>query len=260
MRNGLARRIVSLVALSVALEAQPLPGTSPESPANRLTPAERAAGWRLLFDGTNTSGWRGFKKPAFPDKGWIIEEGCLKHERRGGGGNIITDRTFNDFEFSFEWRLSPRANSGVKYFITERRAGPIGHEYQIIDDKAHGFARPGRKQQTAGFYDVLAPTAWQEPRPPGQFNHSRIVVQGSNVQHWLNGLKTLEYELGSPQVLEAVAASKFKEIEGFGVQLEGHLLLQDHGGEVWFRNLKLRELPAQGPVSPVTTSRGSAAQ
>lgn len=260
MRDRLAGRIVSLVALFVALETQPLAGISPEPTASQLTPAERAAGWRLLFDGVSTSGWRGFKKPAFPDTGWVIEDGCLKHERRRRGGDLITDRTFNDFEFSFEWRLGPGSNSGLKYFITERRPGAIGHEYQIIDDKAYGFAQPGNKQQTAGFYDILAPTAWQEPRPPGQFNHSRIVVQGSNVQHWLNGLKTLEYELGSPQVLEAVAASKFKNIEGFGTKLEGHLLLQDHGGEVWFRNLKLRELPAPGPASPDTTSRGSAAR
>jgi len=238
------RRIQSLgfIVLFLALLGDALPGRGAEAPANQLTPEERAAGWRLLFDGRSTTGWRGFKKPAFPEKGWVVEDGCLKHLRRGGGGDIITDASFDDFEVSFEWRLAPKANSGLKYFITEARSAAIGHEYQLIDDVGLGYAKPGSKHQTASFYDVLAPTAWKEPHPPGQFNHSRIVVQGGHVEHWLNGLKTLEYELGSNHVRDAVAASKFKEVAGFGAKLKGHLLLQDHGGEIWFRNLKLREL------------------
>jgi len=225
----------------------PFAALTEETPVNQLTPAERAAGWQLLFDGTTTSGWRGFKQKEFPRRGWVVEDGCLKHIQRGGGGDLITDASFQDFELSFEWRLGPRANSGLKYFITEERAGAIGHEYQLIDDAALGYAKPGSKHQTASFYDVLAPTAWQQPRPPGQFNHSRIVVEGRRVEHWLNGLKTLEYELGSDRVMQAVTASKFKDVAGFGTKIEGHLLLQDHGGEIWFRNLKLRGLRGRGP-------------
>lgn len=244
MSSRRARSTVGLLALSLVLRSLLPTGFSAEAPANQLTPAERAAGWRLLFDGQSTAGWRGFKKATFPAKGWVVEDGCLKHLARGGGGDIITDASFDDFEFSFEWRLAPKANGGLKYFITEERSGAIGHEYQLIDDVGLGYAKPGSKHQTASFYDVLAPTAWKEPHPPGQFNHSRIMVRGRHVEHWLNGFKTLEYELGSDQLREAVAASKFKEVAGFGSKLKGHLLLQDHGGEIWFRNLKLRELPA----------------
>ena len=132
------------------------------------------------------------------------------------------------------------ANSGLKYFITEERAGAIGHEYQLIDDAALGYAKPGSKHQTASFYDVLAPLlAATAPAWPVQSLPHR--GRRPARQHWLNGLKTLEYELGSERVMQAVAASKFKDVAGFGTKIEGHLL-QDHGGEIWFRNLKLRGL------------------
>lgn len=216
-----------------------------DAAANPLTAADQQAGWRLLFDGSNTRGWRGYQKSAFPNQGWTVEEGCIKHQQRGGGGDIITEAVYGDFELAFEWRLGAKANSGVKYFITEKGPSAIGHEYQIIDDVGLGYAKPGDKHQTASFYDVLAPTAWKAPNPPGQWNQSRILVQGQHVEHWLNGLKTLEYELGSDAVRAAVAQSKFKTVEGFGTKVKGHLLLQDHGGEAWFRNVKLRELPAQ---------------
>ena len=209
---------------------------------NQLSALEQQDGWRLLFDGVSTQGWRGYKQSAFPDRGWTIEGGCLKHVARGGGGDIVTEAEFGDFELSFEWRLGARANSGVKYFVTEERASAIGHEYQLIDDVGLGYAKPGDKHQTASFYDVLAPTAWKEPNPPGQFNQSRIRVAGQHVEHWLNGMKTLEYELDSTAVRAAVAASKFKDVRGFGTKMRGRLLLQDHGGEIWFRNLKVRDL------------------
>lgn len=242
MAHRFRHRLLTLLAVA-ATAGLFLVADAAEPPANQLSDAEQQAGWRLLFDGASTRGWRWYKQAAFPAKGWAIEDGCLKHLARGGGGDVITDAEFDDFEFAFEWRIAPKANSGVKYFIIEERDSAIGHEFQVIDDVGLGYAKPGDKHQTASFYDVLAPTAWKEPLPPGQFNQSRIVVQGNHVEHWLNGLKTIEYELGSDAVRAAVAASKFKAVKGFGTKLKGHLLLQDHGGEVWFRNLKVREAP-----------------
>lgn len=217
-------------------------GQPADSGHNTLTEADRAAGWQLLFDGRTTTGWRGFKQRTFPKQGWVVEDGCLKHQRGGGGGDIVTEAQFEGFEFEFEWKVSPRSNSGVKYFVIEGRAQALGHEYQVIDDAAQGYALAGDKHRTASFYDVLPLTVPVEPKPIGQFNRSRIVVRGQAVEHWLNGVKVLGYELSSPAVQAAVARSKFKDVAGFGTRVRGHLLLQDHGGEVWFRNLRIREL------------------
>jgi hypothetical protein len=229
-------RLVSLIALTLVTGGPSALG----APSNQLTEAEKNAGWRLLFDGQHSTGWRNFKRPSFPAKGWVIEDGCLCCLPRGGGGDLITDEQFGDFELAFEWKVTPGANSGVKYFITEQRSGAIGHEYQILDDTTNEDAKVGRHHQTASFYDVLPPIPGTRCRPLGEFNQSRILVRGNHVEHWLNGLKVLEYELGSDIVKAAVAKSKFKDVAGFGTKLRGHLLLQDHGGGVWFRDLKVR--------------------
>jgi len=203
---------------------------------NELTPAETAAGWRLLFDGKTTAGWRNFKKPTFPAKGWVVEDGWLKHVARAGGGDIITIDQFSEFELTWEWRIPARANSGLKYFILEERGTAIGHEYQIIDDSV--FKAP--KGQTASFYDVLPPRPHAPLKLAPESNQSRILVQGNHVEHWLNGEKVLEYELGSDAVKAAVAKSKFRSVTGFGERTKGHILLTDHGDEASFRNLKIR--------------------
>ncbi len=211
---------------------------------NQLTPEEKAAGWRLLFDGATTQGWRSFKKPSFPAHGWVAEEGWL-HCLGKGGGDIITDAEFDDFELTWEWKQAPAGNSGVKYFITETRDAAIGHEYQMIDDEREPDAKLAKgKHVTASFYDVLAPSGGAT-RPPGEINQSRILVRGNHVEHWLNGTKVLQYECGSEAVRAAVAESKFKNVPGFGNKIRGHLLLQDHHSEVWFRNLKVREPAAR---------------
>ncbi len=205
---------------------------------NELTSAEKAEGWRLLFDGKTTAGWRSFKKETFPDRGWIVETGCLKKVANVRGGDIITKEAFDDFDLRWEWRMPPKANNGVKYFITEERPTAIGHEYQLIDDSLE----TKDKFKTASFYHVLPPRAGTRPRPAGEWNESRIVVKGNHVEHWLNGEKVLEYDLGSPEVKAAVAESKFKDVKGFGEKLKGHILLTDHGDEACFRNIKIREL------------------
>ena len=205
---------------------------------NQLSATEKAAGWRLLFDGKTTSGWRSFKKDTFPAKGWVVEDGILKKVANVRGGDIITTDQFNDFDFQWDWRIAPKANNGIKYFITEERAQAVGHEYQMLDDSVIDI----KKEKTASFYDVLPPSDDAPVKPPGEWNHSRVLVQGNHVEHWLNGAKVLEYECGSEQVKAAVAKSKFRSVKGFGEKIKGHILLTDHRDEAWFRNLKIREL------------------
>jgi hypothetical protein len=234
-------RYIMVHAWMVALA---LVGATPLSaaPANQLNAKEKAAGWKLLFDGKTTQGWHTFKKQTFPDKGWVVEDGWL-HCLGKGGGEIISGAEFNDFELQWDWKLARAGNSGVKYFVLDSRNEALGHEYQMLDDeRAPGVDKGNRKQLTASFYAVLAPTIPPPVKPPGEINSSRIIVKGDHVEHWLNGVKVLDYECGSGEVKTAVAASKFKKTAGFGDKVKGHLLLQDHNSEVWFRNLRIREL------------------
>ena len=206
---------------------------------NQLSPQEKQEGWRLLFDGKTTEGWRGFKQNSFPEKGWSVQDGVLHLEPGSRAGNIITEDKFSDFDLRWEWKIPRGANNGLKYFILEERGSAIGHEYQMIDDE--GVKNP--LQRTATFYDVLPVTASNKPlRKPGEWNASRVVVKGNQVEHWLNGVKVLEYELGSKRVMDAVAASKFKDVKGFGEKQRGHILLTYHNDEVSYRNIKILEL------------------
>ena len=232
---------VVLLAASTVLLAQASQATAPA-----LSAAERAEGWRLLFDGATTKGWRGFKKPAFPVRGWAIESGTIKHLASGGApspdsGDIITTDVFDDFDLRFEWRVVPGANSGVKYFVTEDREGPIAHEYQVIDDERHPDAKIGVERQTAAFYDVLEPKD-RKLKPAGEWNTGRIVATGPTVEHWLNGGRVLSFELDSPALRAAIADSKFKGVERFGKMHKGHILIQDHGDQVWYRAVRIRSL------------------
>jgi hypothetical protein len=224
-----------LVALVVVLAGAMLAAQSPRE--------------RLLFDGKTTTGWRGFKKPAFPEHGWVVENGWLKHLAASGqdsGGDIITLDTFDNFDLQFEWIIAPGGNSGVKYLVTEDRSGPIAHEYQVIDDARHPDAKIGPHRATASLYDVIAAPADKPLKPAGEINSGRIVVDGKHVEHWLNGVKVIDYELESPALMAAKAKSKFKDEPGWGTKFAGHILLQDHGDAVAFRNLRLKELPAAG--------------
>jgi Domain of Unknown Function (DUF1080) len=200
-----------------------LAATAVAADLNTLTDAEKQAGWRLLFDGKSLAGWRTYKEGGKIGAGWVVE-----------------DSGSADWELSWEWRIAKNGNNGIKYFITEARKGTLGHEYQMLDDDGHPDGKIGPHRQTAAYYDVLPPAPDKPTKPVGEWNASRVVVKGSTVQHWLNGAKVLEYELGSAALKEAVAKSKFKKIEDFGTKVTGHILLTDHNDECWFRNVKLR--------------------
>ncbi len=216
---------------------------------NALTAEEQAAGWQLLFDGQSLKGWRTYGKPGTGadaiGSGWKIENGMLKKLAGVKGGDIITEKKYTDFEFTWEWRLEKDANNGIKYMVTEARPQAPGYEYQMLDDNSGKWKKLHAKALTASFYEVLPPAADKPLKPAGEWNSSRLVVQGNQVEHWLNGKKVLAYELGSAAVKAGVADSKFKKYPDFGTKLTGHLMLTDHNDEAWYRNLKLRELPAK---------------
>ena len=213
---------------------------------NSLTAGEQAAGWKILFDGQSLKGWRPYGKPdSGPDKigeGWKVEDGLLKKKAGVKGGDIITEKKYTDFELSWEWRLEKDANNGVKYMVTEARPGAPGYEYQMLDDLSDKRNKLHVKSKTAAFYEVLPPAEDKPLKPAGEWNASRIVVKGNHVEHWLNGRKVLDYELGSDTVKAGVADSKFKKYPDFGTKLTGHIMLTDHQSEAWYRNIKIREL------------------
>lgn len=207
---------------------------------NTLTPAEKTDGWRLLFDGKTTAAWTAIGKAEFPDKGWVVEDGTLHHTKGGGGGDVVTREAFGDFELTWEWKTAAAGNSGLKYNLPDPKKS-VGFEYQLLDDAGHPDGQiGGRLHQTAGLYDVLEPVADKKLSPVGEWNRSRIVVRGNHVEHWLNGAKTVEFEMGSDALKAAVAKSKFKAVAGFGDKVKSPFLLQDHGDETWFRSIKVR--------------------
>ena len=207
---------------------------------NSLTETEQKAGWLLLFDGKDLNAhWRNIGQKEVTGKGWVIEKGILVKEEGKPAGNLLTRRTWVNYEFAWEWKIEAKGNNGVKYMVLEKR-GAIGHEYQMIDDR-HWQQKP--LSLTGTFYAVLPrDVKLAEPVRIDKWNQSRIKVEGKKVEHWLNGKRILKYELGSKRVLAGVAKSKFKKFPGFGEKVTGHILLTDHKDRCEFRNLKIREI------------------
>jgi hypothetical protein len=233
----------------------------PESRApNTLTDAERDAGWRLLFDGKTFDGWRGLGRDAVPEGHWAIQDGTIHKIASGdvptqadgqplAGGDLMTDEAFRDFELVLEWKVSPGANSGVKYNVSEAMStaeppasAALGFEYQVLDDENHPDAQNGPNRTAGALYDLIPPGEGKALRPVGEFNEARILFNGNHGEHWLNGVKVVEFELDSPRFAELLAASKYAPLNGFADRRAGHIILQDHGDDVWFRNIKIRVL------------------
>jgi hypothetical protein len=224
------------------------PGPAP----NTLSREEKLEGWKLLFDGATMNGWRGAYLDSLPAKGWGVKDGVLMVQASGGaeaafGGDIVTLEQYGSFELVVDFRLTEGANSGIKYFVTEQQprtpGSAKGLEYQLLDDARHPDAKLGinGNRTLASLYDLL-PATKKTVNPIGKWNRARIVVRGRHVEHWLNGIKVLDYERGGKEFLAHKAESKFKDLDGFGEAAKGHILLQDHGDQVFFRNIKIRIL------------------
>lgn len=220
--------------------------------ANTISEKEAAEGWKLLWDGKSSEGWRGAKLDGFPEKGWSMEEGILKvHKSDGGestnGGDIVTTKPYKNFMLKVDFRITEGANSGIKYFVdtnlNKGQGSAIGCEFQILDDRRHPDAKAGKDgNRTLGSLYDLIPASADKPFRNGFFNTAMVVVEGNHVEHWLNGVKIVEYERNNEEWNQLVQTSKYKDWPNFGNAEEGLLLLQDHGDEVWFQNIKIKEL------------------
>jgi Domain of Unknown Function (DUF1080) len=216
----------------------PVPADEPSGP-NTLTPAERAAGWRLLFDGTTTAGCRGYRQSSLPN-GWQAVDGALT--RTAGGGDIVSLDQFENFELTLQWQIAAGGNSGIMFRVSESTDAPhlTGPEMQVLDNAHHpDGANP---LSSAGACYGLYPPSQDVTRPVGAWNDVRIVASGAHVEHWMNGVKIVEYEIGSPDWLARLAAGPFRDVTTYGREPRGHIALQDHGDRVAYRAIKIRSL------------------
>lgn len=209
---------------------------------NTLTSKEKKEGWKLLFDGTTMNGWRIYQNKKVDD--WDIKNGELYCKTEGvtKRADLITNDTYENFELQVDWKIAPKENSGIIYMVTEDNGATYesGPEYQLIDDE--GYPDKLKDVQLSGAnYDMNPPTA-KVYKPVGEFNHTKIVVNKGHVEHWLNGTKVVDYQLWTPEWEQTKAKSKWKDVKPYGMSKVGHIALQDHGGGVWFKNIKLRPL------------------
>ena len=244
--------------LAALLIASSLP--APTQTPNALTSKEKAQGWKLLWDGKTTAGWQSLRNGGspFPATGWVIKDGTLSVTDTGGAeggdaGDIMTIQKYGNYELSVDFRITTGANSGILYLVDlglkQGPGSPVGYEYQILDDDVHPDAKRGKDgdRTVASLYDLIPAAGTADHTKPihpvGQWNTARILVNGTHVEHWLNGVKVLEYDRDSPQFRELIANSKFKVYPHFAEMHDTCIDLQDHGFPVSFRNIKIRELP-----------------
>jgi len=250
---------VALAAVAATLAGAGCSDGPPERRPNTLTDVEIADGWKLLFDGETTAGWRAYNGTAFPDTGWAVIDGALVVGATATdpdvpvGGDIVTEENFSSFDLRFDFKLSPVANSGVFYRVHERPGAAIWNdapEFQVLDDQAYidMGTMDMHTHLTGDNYDLQAASE-KTLRPLGEWNEGRILVEGNHVEHWLNGEKTVEYELGSPAWEALVAESKFAPFPDYGRAASGPIGLQDHGRHVWYRNLKILPLEVPEPAA-----------
>ena len=224
---------------------------------NTLTEEERQEDWQLLFNGENFEGWTGVGRDRVPPGHWVIEGNAIKKVessrvtapdgRSLEGGDLMTKSTYRNFELVFDWKIRSGSNSGVKYNVSEEMSeghGAIGFEYQVIDGKGHPEVDNGDSTSMAGALYALLPPRGRVVRSVGRWNRARIVFCGTHGEHWLNGKKIVEYNLGTPQMDSLLGASKYADISRFAEKRKGHIVLQDHGDTAWYRNVKIRRLPA----------------
>jgi 3-keto-disaccharide hydrolase len=204
--------------------------------------------WQVLFDGKSTASWRGFRRQAFPEKCWVVESGSLKTVAgcdKSDQIDIITRNKYKNFEFEVEWRVAPGANSGIIYLVSEDedQTWKTGPEMQVLDDDKHPDGKIP-KTSAGSLFDLIAPSN-KTLRPVGEYNQARLVLRNGHVEHWLNGKKVLEYDLASDNLATLIAQSKFKNFHQFARLSEGHIALQFHGDNVWYRNVRVREIATQ---------------
>ncbi len=250
---------IALLSLPLALIGIVFAADVSDYEVNRLTDQEAAAGWRLLFDGSTVRGWTGLKGTPFPSGSWKVERGALRTLDTPHGRDIVSEEKFDNFELAFDYKISPGGNSGVKYLVQQEWLSPhwtpdqtaaykadqavaaVGYEFQIHDDAALK-RQPGWEAESTGALYLLVPPGEKRMNPPGEWNSARVVVDGMHVEHWLNGKKLLEYELGSKELLDKVEKTKFRKVPGYGQKGPGNIVLQHHGSPVWFRNVRVKEL------------------
>ena len=208
---------------------------------NTLTEQEVREGWQLLWDGKTFDGWRSATRPAFPAQGWTIEDDAIKVVKNGRGGDIVTTEMYENFILKVDFRLTHAANSGIKYFIQPNKL--LGCEFQLLDDEFHPDAKAGSigNRRLGSLYDMIPAAQDYVVEDKYGFNTAMIVVDGNHVEHWLNGTKVLEYERNNDMWNALVFFSKYRQAD-FGTQATGHIPLQDHTDEVWFRNIKIKIL------------------
>jgi hypothetical protein len=236
LRSGVLLAVLSHVACSNP--SAPSDVQEPGGP-NTLTSAERAAGWRLLFDGSSTTGWRGYRQAGIPSA-WQAVDGALT--LIGGGGDIITLDQFANFEVKIDWMIAAGGNSGIMYRVSESADAPYltGPEFQVLDNAGHPDG--ANALSSAGACYGLYPPAQDVTRTPGAWNEARIVVTGAHVEHWMNGVKIVEYDIGSADWTARWQAGPHRDAAGYGREPRGHIALQDHGNRVAYRNIKIRAL------------------